>query len=101
MREALGTVETRSLAGAIAAADAMLKAAKVSVADFRLVGSGLVAAVVRGDVAAVQTAVDSGQAAAERLCEVISANVIPRPHEEVDKLMRRTEVAAEIGRAHV
>lgn len=87
MREAVGTVETRSLVGAITAADAMLKAAKVSVADFNIVGSGLVAVIVSGDVAAVQTAVDSGQAAAERLCEVVSVNVIARPHDEMDKLL--------------
>ena len=87
MREAVGSVETRGLTGAIAAADAMLKSAKVSVAGFRVVGSGLVAVLVSGDVAAVQTAVDSGRTAAERLCEVISANVIARPHEEVDKLL--------------
>lgn len=87
MREAVGTVEARSLVGAITAADAMLKAAKVSVADFNIVGSGLVAVIVSGDVAAVQTAVDSGQAAAERLCEVVSVNVIARPHDEMDKLL--------------
>mgnify|MGYP002673856059 CR=1 FL=1 len=87
MREAVGTVETKSLVGAIAAADAMLKSAKVEIADFRVVGSGLVAVVVRGDVAAVQTAVDSGSSMAQRLCEVISASVIARPHDEVDKLM--------------
>lgn len=87
MREAVGTVETRSLVGAITAADAMLKAAKVSVADFNIVGSGLVAVIVSGDVAAVQTAVESGRAAAERLCEVVSVNVIARPNEELDKLL--------------
>ena len=87
MHKALGTVETRSLVGAIAAADAMVKAASVQVSDFRLVGSGLVAVIVEGDVAAVQAAVDSGKAAAERLSEVISALVLPRPHDEVDKLM--------------
>lgn len=87
MREAVGTIETRSLIGAIAAADAMLKAAKVEIADFRVVGSGLVAVIVRGDVAAVQTAVDSGSSLAKQLCEVISASVIARPHDEMDKLM--------------
>lgn len=87
MREAVGSVETRGLAGAIAAADAMLKSAKVSVAGFRVVGSGLVAVLVSGDVAAVQTAVNSGLTVAERLCEVISVNVIARSHEEVDKLL--------------
>ena len=87
MREAVGTVETRSLVGAVTAADAMVKAAKVQIADFRVVGSGLVAVIVKGDVAAVQTAVDSGKAAAERICEVVSALVLARPHDEVDKLM--------------
>ena len=87
MREAVGTVEIRSLVGAIAAADAMLKAATVRVADFNIVGSGLVAVIVSGDVAAVQTAVDSGRAAAERISEVVSVNVIARPHEEMDKLL--------------
>lgn len=88
VHETLGTVETRSLVGAVTAADAMLKSAKVSITDFRVVGSGLVAVIVKGDVAAVQTAVDAGKAAAERVCEVISAIVIARPNEEVGKLMR-------------
>lgn len=87
MKEAIGTIETRSLVGAVAAADAMLKTATVKVWDFRIVGSGLVAVIVCGDVAAVQTAVMSGQSAVENLCEVVSANVIARPHEEVEKMI--------------
>ena len=87
MHETLGTVETRSLVGAVTAADAMLKSAKVAIADFRVVGSGLVAVIVKGDVAAVSTAVEAGKAAAERICEVISAVVIARPNEELEKLM--------------
>ena len=87
MHETLGTVETKSLVGAVTAADAMLKSAKVSIADFRVVGSGLVAVIVKGDVAAVSTAVEAGKAAAERICEVISAVVIARPNEELEKLM--------------
>ena len=87
MQQALGTVETRSLVGAIEAADAMLKAARVEIADFRVVGSGLVAVVVQGDVAAVQAAVDSGLHAAESVAEVVSHNVIPNPNEELAKLM--------------
>lgn len=86
VREALGTVETRSLIGAVEAADAMLKAATVRISNFTVVGSGLVAVVISGDVAAVQTAVDIGQAAAGRISEVVSYNVIARPHEELDKL---------------
>lgn len=87
VRQALGTVETRGLVGAVEAADTMLKAAKVEILDFRVVGSGLVAVVVAGDVAAVQAAVDSGQEAARRVGELISSNVIPNPSGEVSKLM--------------
>jgi microcompartment protein CcmL/EutN len=65
----------------------MLKAASVQVYDFQIVGSGLVAVVVTGDVAAVQAAVESGQQAASRISEVISYNVIARPNDEVDKLV--------------
>ena len=60
---------------------------KIKIEDFRVVGSGLVAVTVTGEVAAVQTSVDSGREAAERMCEVVSANVIPRPHGEVAKLL--------------
>ena len=87
MNGAIGSVETRSLAGAVVAADAMAKAARVNLEDFRVVGSGLVAVTVTGDVAAVQASVDSGKAAAEQMCEVISVNVIARPHGEVAKLL--------------
>jgi len=73
--------------GAVEAADAMLKAARVQVRDFTMVGSGLVAVVVIGDVAAVQAAVDSGRAAAEKIGEVVSYHVIPNPTPELDKLM--------------
>ena len=87
VKQALGTVETRGLAGAVEAADSMLKAATVEICEFRVVGSGLVAVVVRGEVAAVQAAVDSGLAAAQRVGEVISHNVIANPDAEVAKLM--------------
>ena len=86
MREAIGMVETRSLVGAIEATDAMLKSANVNIMDFQVVGSGLVNVTVTGEVAAVTAAVESGRIRAEELAEVVSANVIPRPHEEVDKL---------------
>lgn len=86
MREAIGMVETRSLVGAIEATDAMLKSADVQIMDFQIVGSGLVNVTVTGEVAAVTAAVESGRISAEEIAEVISANVIPRPHDEVDKL---------------
>lgn len=86
MKEAIGMVETRSLVGAIEAADAMLKSANVKIMDFQLVGSGLVSVTVTGEVAAVMAAVENGKIRASEVAEVISANVIPRPHDEVDKL---------------
>lgn len=79
-------VETRSLVGAIEATDAMLKSANVQIMDFQIVGSGLVNVTVTGEVAAVSAAVENGKMRAAELAEVISANVIPRPHDEVDKL---------------
>lgn len=86
MKEAIGMVETRSLVAAIEAADAMLKAASVKIMDFHVVGSGLVNVTVTGDVAAVMAAVDTAKIRAGEVAEVISANVIPRPHGEVDKI---------------
>lgn len=87
MREAIGMVETRSMVAAIEAADAMVKAADVKVLDFQFVGSGLVSVTVTGDVGAVKAAVDSGEQEAAKVAEVISVNVIPRPHGEVGKIL--------------
>ncbi len=87
MRQAIGMIEVRSLVGAIEAADAMLKSANVSIKDFQIVGSGLVSVTVEGDVGAVTAAVESGEERARRVAEVLSANVIPRPHSEVDKIL--------------
>lgn len=84
---AIGMVETRGLPPAIEAADAMLKAARVKLIDFRKIGSGLVAVIVQGDVGAVKAATEAGEAAAARVGEVIAVNVIPRPHEEVEKIL--------------
>ena len=67
-------------------ADAMLKAASVKIADFQIVGSGIVSVTVTGDVAAVMAAVETGKIRGAEIAEVISANVIPRPHDEVDKI---------------
>lgn len=86
MRQAIGMIETRSLVAAIEAADTMVKAASVEVVDFQFVGSGLVSVTVAGDVGAVKAAVESGERRAAQVAEVVSANVIPRPHEEVDKV---------------
>jgi len=92
MKESVGVVETRGLVASIAAADAMTKASKVSIKEFRFVGSGLVAVVVAGEIAAVQAAVDSGRQAADKIAEVVSCNVIANPHKEVEKLMQRGDV---------
>lgn len=86
MREAIGMVETKSMVAAIEAADTMLKAASVKIMDFQLVGSGLVSVTVTGDVAAVTAAVENAKIRASQIAEVVSANVIPRPHDEVDKI---------------
>ena len=85
--EALGMIETRGLVAAIEAADAMVKAANVTLIGSEKIGSGLVSVMVRGDVGAVKAAVESGGAAAARLGEVIATHVIPRPHGDVNKLL--------------
>ena len=82
--DALGMVETRGLIGAIEAADAMVKAAKVELVSYEKIGGGYVTAIIRGDVAAVKAACDAGQAAAARVGEVVSVHVIARPHANVD-----------------
>ena len=85
--EALGMVETRGLVASIEAADAMVKAANVSLIGTEKIGSGLVSVMVRGDVGAVQAAVEAGGTAAARLGEVIATHVIPRPHSDVEKIL--------------
>lgn len=82
--QALGLIETKGLVGAIEAADAMVKAANVSLIGKEYVGGGLVTIMVRGDVGAVKAATDAGAAAAQRVGELLSVHVIPRPHEELD-----------------
>ena len=82
--QALGMVETRGLVGAIEAADAMVKAAKVKFMGREFVGGGLVTVFVRGDVGAVKAATDAGGAAAQRVGELVSVHVIPRPHNEIE-----------------
>ena len=87
MKLALGMVETRGLIGSIEAADAMVKAADVHLIGKEQIGSGLVTVMVRGDVGAVKAAVDAGASAAERVGEVVSQHVIPRPHTDVEKIL--------------
>ena len=84
---ALGMIETRGLVGAIEAADAMVKAANVTLIGKVLVGGGLVTVMVRGDVGAVKAATDAGAAAAQRIGELISVHVIPRPHGDVEHIL--------------
>lgn len=81
--EALGLIETRGLVCLIESCDAMLKAANVNLVGWTKIGSGMVSALVTGDVAAVRAAVDAGVAAGQRVGEVISSQVIPRPHEDL------------------
>ena len=88
---ALGMIETRGLVAAIEAADAMVKAANVTLVGKEMVGGGLVSVLVRGDVGAVKAATDAGAAAADRIGELISVHVIPRPHSEVEIIFPKTE----------
>lgn len=92
---ALGMIETKGLIGAIEAADAMVKAANVTLIGKEQIGSGLVTIMVRGDVGAVKAATDAGAAAAERVGELIAVHVIPRPHSEVDAILPKAFKTAE------
>ena len=87
VQQALGMVETRGLVAAIEAADAMLKAANVTLVGTEKIGSGLVSVMVRGDVGAVKAAVEAGSANASRLGELVATHVIPRPHSDVEKIL--------------
>jgi len=88
MKQALGMIETKGLVAMFEAADAMLKAANVTFAGWVPVGSGLVTAFVEGDVAAVKAATDVGASSARRIGEVSSVQVIPRPHDDLDKFVQ-------------
>ena len=83
---ALGMIETRGLVGAIEAADAMVKAANVQLLGKEQIGGGYVTVMVRGDVGAVKAATDAGAAAAQRVGDLVSVHVIPRPHADVESL---------------
>ena len=90
---ALGMIETKGLVAAIEAADAMVKSANVQLVGKEQVGGGLVTVMVRGDVGAVKSATDAGAAAAEKVGELVSVHVIPRPHAEVDNILPKGETA--------
>lgn len=86
-QEALGMIETKGLISAIEAADAMVKAANVTLIGREFVGGGLVTVMVRGDVGAVKAATEAGAEAAQRVGRLISVHVIPRPNNEVDGIL--------------
>jgi microcompartment protein CcmL/EutN len=87
MADALGMIETKGFVGMVEASDAMVKAAKVELVGFEKIGGGYVTAIVRGDVAAVKAATEAGQRAAERVGELVSVHVIPRPHVNIDLVL--------------
>jgi len=98
MADALGMIETKGFVAMVEAADAMVKAAKVELVGYEKIGGGVVTAIVRGDVAAVKAATEAGQRAAERVGELVSVHVIPRPHVNVDltlPLGRRAQAEGE------
>ena len=86
-QEALGMIETRGLVAAIEAADAMVKAAQVTLIGTEKIGSGLVTVMIRGDVGAVKSAVEVGANNAAKLGELVAQHVIPRPHNDVEKIL--------------
>ena len=85
--EALGMIETRGFAAMVEASDAMVKAAKVELVGYEKIGGGYTTAIVRGDVAAVKAATEAGRRAAERIGELVTVHVIPRPHANVDSAL--------------
>jgi microcompartment protein CcmL/EutN len=93
-------IETKGFVGMVEAADAMVKAARVELVGYEKIGGGFVTAIVRGDVAAVKAATEAGQRAAERVGELVSVHVIPRPHANIDLVLPlgRTEGAATDGK---
>lgn len=93
INEALGMIETKGFVALLEASDAMMKAANVQFLGWDKVGSGLVSAFVSGDVAAVKAATDAGAAAAGRIGEVVSVQVIPRPHDDLSKVLNTPATA--------
>ncbi len=100
MADALGMIETKGFVGMVEAADAMVKAAKVELVGYEKIGGGYVTCIVRGDVAAVKAAVEAGARGAERVGELVSTHVIPRPHANIDLVLplgRADQAKAETG----
>ena len=91
VKMALGMVETKGLVGSIEAADAMVKAANVSLIGKVHVGGGLVTVMVRGDVGAVKSSVEAGSASASKLGELVATHVIPRPHTDVEMILPKVK----------
>ena len=87
MSEALGMIETKGFVAMTEASDAMVKAARVELVGYEKTGGGFVTAIIRGDVAAVKAAVDAGSLAAQKVGEIVSVHVIPRPHDNLDKVL--------------
>jgi microcompartment protein CcmL/EutN len=99
MAEALGMIETKGFAAVVEAADAMVKAARVELVSYEKIGGGYCTVIVRGDVAACKAAVEAGVRGAEKVGEVVSVHVIPRPHANVDMVLplgRRDQVLKEL-----
>ena len=92
IREALGLVETKGFVGMIEASDAMAKAAKVRLVGYEKVGNGLVTTLCRGEVGAVRAAVEAAAAAAQKVGELISVHVIPRPHDDLEKYLEQIAI---------
>jgi ethanolamine utilization protein EutM len=97
MSEALGLIETRGFVALVEASDAMVKAANVTLVGYEKIGGGYVTAIVRGDVAAVKAATDAGSAAANKVGELVTVHVIPRPHQNVDRVLPVTAVIEPAG----
>lgn len=96
--KALGMIETKGFAAMVEASDAMVKAAQVELVGFEKIGGGYVTAIVRGDVAAVRAAVDAGVQAAQKVGEIISTHIIPRPHPNVDSALPLSEKQPKKGK---
>jgi microcompartment protein CcmL/EutN len=99
MAEALGMIETKGFAAVVEAADAMVKAARVELVSYEKIGGGYCTVICRGDVAACKAAVEAGVRGAEKVGEVVSVHVIPRPHSNVDLVLplgRRDQVLKEL-----
>ncbi len=91
LREALGLIETRGFVGMIEASDAMAKTAKVRLVGFEKIGSGLVTTICRGEVGAVRAAIEAGASASQKVGELVSVHVIPRPHDDLEKYLNKVQ----------